>query len=61
MRCVGVLRAPPPYASEMAAPIVNGRPAAALVDRPVTSDIPRDDCVGHVLQKLPVPGRLFHV
>ena len=39
----------PPYASEMAALIVMTPAAAALVDRSVTSDIPRDHCISHVL------------
>jgi hypothetical protein len=43
----------PPYASEMAALIVMTPAAAALVDRSVTSDIPRDHCISHALY-LPV-------
>jgi len=46
----------PPYASEMAALIVMTPAAAALVDRSVTSDIPRDHRIGHVLY-LPVLPR----
>ena len=56
--CMGSLSSSmAPYASEMAALIVIMTPAAAaLVDRSVTSDIPRDHCIGHVLY-LPVLPR----